>query len=61
MFRAAMAGNYSCGCVVATSLIFSQTSGSSFEVNINSLLGICMGLAVGNIPALLTLVSSLGQ
>lgn len=50
--------NYSCGCVVATSLIFSQTSGSSFEVNINRLLGICMGLAVGNIPALLILSST---
>ncbi|CAL1154115.1 unnamed protein product [Cladocopium goreaui] len=50
--------NYSCGCVVATSLIFSQTSGSSFEVNINRLLGICMGLAVGNIPALLIFSST---
>ena len=48
-------GNYNCGCVVATSFIFSQTSGSSFDVNINRLLGTCMGLAVGNFPALLSL------
>ncbi|CAK9112205.1 unnamed protein product [Durusdinium trenchii] len=47
--------DYNCGCVVATSYIFSQTSGSSFDVNINRLLGVCMGLAVGNIPALLIL------
>ena len=48
-------GNYNCGCVVATSFIFSQTSGSSFDVNINRLLGTCMGLAVGNFPVLLSL------
>lgn len=53
--RSAWTGNYSCGCVVATSFIFSQTSGSSFDVNINRLLGTCMGLAVGNFPALLML------
>ncbi|CAJ1330216.1 unnamed protein product [Effrenium voratum] len=50
--------NYSCGCVVATSFIFSQTSGSSFDVNINRILGVGMGLAVGNFPALLILDGS---
>ena len=55
MRRRPTRGNYNCGSVVATSMIFSQTSGSSFDVNINRLLGTCMGLALGNIPALVRL------
>ena len=43
------------GCVVATSFIFSETSGSSFDTNINRILGVGMGLAVGNVPAILIL------
>ncbi|CAE7227247.1 unnamed protein product [Symbiodinium sp. CCMP2592] len=46
---------YSMGCVVATSFIFSETSGSSFDTNINRILGVGMGLAVGNVPAILIL------
>ena len=43
------------GCVVATSFIFSETSGSSFDTNMNRILGVGMGLAVGNVPAILIL------
>ena len=47
--------DYSMGCVVATSFIFSDTSGSSFDTNINRILGVGMGLGVGNVPAILIL------
>eukprot|EP00928_Gymnodinium_smaydae_P092829 TRINITY_DN7678_c0_g1_i3.p1 TRINITY_DN7678_c0_g1~~TRINITY_DN7678_c0_g1_i3.p1 ORF type:complete len:969 (+),score=213.43 TRINITY_DN7678_c0_g1_i3:55-2961(+) len=47
--------SFSSGCVVGTSLIFSATSGSSFDKNINRMLGVGMGLAFGSLPAMLCL------
>jgi len=46
---------FNSGCVVGISMIFSATPGSSFDTNINRMLGVAMGLAMGNIPALLAL------
>eukprot|EP00931_Biecheleriopsis_adriatica_P059954 TRINITY_DN35958_c0_g1_i1.p1 TRINITY_DN35958_c0_g1~~TRINITY_DN35958_c0_g1_i1.p1 ORF type:complete len:924 (-),score=176.27 TRINITY_DN35958_c0_g1_i1:218-2989(-) len=46
---------FSSSCVMSTSFIFSATTGSSFDTNLNRMIGVTMGLAVGNVPAILVL------
>mmetsp|Transcript_19359 Transcript_19359/g.58234 ORF Transcript_19359/g.58234 Transcript_19359/m.58234 type:complete len:907 (-) Transcript_19359:36-2756(-) len=43
------------GCVVTVSFIFSTKSGSSFDKNINRMVGVGLGLGVGSVPALLVM------
>lgn len=51
---------YGAGCVTTVSYIFtsSNASGSSFDKNINRMVGVGLGLGIGSVPALLVMQGS---
>merc|ERR1711988_1913769 len=53
------ARHYNAGCVVSVSFLFSPSLGSLQQRNVNRMIGVDLGLVVGNLPACILLYSGL--